>query len=96
MKPLDILKKRVNETREKHMRAKVEAEQIKKNERRLYEEASEIAGRELSTPEEVAAVRDEKAAETRKIMTDMAEELHKIGQLTEQDIEVLKKEGYLP
>ena len=95
MKPLDILKKRVNETKERHMRAKVETEQLQKTEASLYAEASEIAGRKLSTPEEVIAVRDEKADEVRKIMTDMAEELNKIGQLTDRDIEILTKEGYL-
>lgn len=95
MKPLDILKKRVNETKEKHMRATVETEQLKKTEASLYEEASEIAGRTLTTPEEVAQVRDEKADEIRNIMGNMAKELHDIGQLSEQDIDILKREGYL-
>lgn len=95
MKPLDILKKRVNETKEKHMRATVETEQLKKTEAALYAEASEIAGRELTTPEEVAKVRDEKADEVRSIMGNMAKELHDIGQLSEQDVEILKREGYL-
>lgn len=95
MKPLDILKKRVNEVKEKHMRAEVETEQLKKTEASLYEEASEIAGRPLTTPEEVAEVRDEKADEIRNIMANMAKELHAIGQLSEQDIDTLKREGYL-
>lgn len=95
MKPLDILKKRVQETKEKRMRAEVETEQLKKNESALYAEASEIAGRTLSTPEEVEKVRDEKAEETRRIMSDMAEALREIGQLNEQDIATLTEAGYL-
>lgn len=95
MKPLDILKKRVQETKEKKMRAEVETEQLKRQESVIYEEASEIAGRTLSTPEDVATVRDEKAEETRKIMEKMAEALHDIGQLNEQDIRTLTEAGYL-
>lgn len=95
MKPLDILKKRVQETKEKRMRAEVETEQLKKNESVLYAEASEIAGRQLSTPEEVEQVRDEKAEETRRIMSDMAVALRDIGQLDERDITILTEAGYL-
>lgn len=95
MKPLDILKKRVQETKEKRMRAEMEIEQLNKNEASIYEEASGIAGRKLSTPEEIAEVRDEKAEETRRLMSEMAESLHAIGQLDERDVSTLREAGYL-
>lgn len=95
MKPLDLIKKRVAETKDRRMRAELETEQLKKTEAAIYAEASEIAGRPLASLEDIEQVRDERAEETKRHMREMAEALQAIGQLTDADVALLRREGYL-
>lgn len=95
MKTIDLLKKRVNETRDKQMRAEVERDQLKKQEAAYYEEASDIIGEKVTTLEQIGKHRDEKTAAIVAEVKQLAQELLAINALTESDVQQLKEEGYL-
>lgn len=95
MKPLDILKKRVAETKDKKMRAELEVEQLKKQEARHYAEASELVGEPVETLADIERHRDEKKANVQSEMKTLAQELKSIDALSEQEISILEQEGYL-
>lgn len=95
MRPLDIIKKRVEETREKKMRAEVELEQLNKREADYYAEATELVGEPVRSPEDIRKHRDQLKKKVGGEMKTLAHELKSINALTEEDIKTLKEEGYL-
>lgn len=95
MKPLDVMKQRIQETRNKKTRAEMQIEQNKKQIDSLYAEVSELAGKPVSTTEDVQKIRDEQLGLTNQTMRKMAKELDEIGVLTESDKELLRSEDYL-
>lgn len=95
MRPLDIMKKRIQETRDNKTRAELQIEQNKKQTQELFNEVSEIAGYEVKSIEEVQALSDEKLKQTKDTMQQMAKELESVGVFTESDRKTLRDEGYL-
>lgn len=95
MKPLDILKKRTAETRDKKMRAELEVEQLKKQEARHYAEATELVGEPMTTLADIERHLEAKKESVQAEMKTLAQELKSIDAFTEQDIATLEQEGYL-
>lgn len=77
------------------MRAEVELEQLTKREASYYEEASELVGETVRSPEDIRKHRDILQAKVTGEMKTLAQELRSIDAFTDEDIQTLKEEGYL-